>query len=51
MLAQDLKDQGFNAEAFHAGMKVEVKQKIQDDFLVSKIPIVGKRGERGDNKG
>ncbi|KAF4504562.1 hypothetical protein G6O67_008002 [Ophiocordyceps sinensis] len=39
-LAKDLTRQGFHAEAFHAGMKTEVKQQIQDDFMASKIPIV-----------
>ncbi|KAM4058367.1 DEAD/DEAH box helicase [Hirsutella rhossiliensis] len=39
-LAKDLTHQGFHAEAFHAGMKAEVKLQIQDDFMASKIPIV-----------
>ncbi|RDA88517.1 hypothetical protein CP532_6648 [Ophiocordyceps camponoti-leonardi (nom. inval.)] len=39
-LAQDLVGQGFKAQAFHAGMRTEVKQKIQDDFMADKIPIV-----------
>ncbi|PHH91984.1 hypothetical protein CDD83_9431 [Cordyceps sp. RAO-2017] len=39
-LARDLTRQGFRAEAFHAGMKAEVKQQIQEDFMASKIPIV-----------
>ncbi|KAK3374175.1 P-loop containing nucleoside triphosphate hydrolase protein [Lasiosphaeria ovina] len=38
--AEALQKAGFNAAAFHAGMKTEVKQKIQDDFMDSKIQIV-----------
>ncbi|RCI16538.1 hypothetical protein L249_1907 [Ophiocordyceps polyrhachis-furcata BCC 54312] len=39
-LADDLVRQGFRAVAFHAGMKAEVKQEIQDDFMADKIPII-----------
>jgi hypothetical protein len=39
-LASDLRDQGFQATAFHAGLKTEQKTKIQDQFMASKIPIV-----------
>ncbi|KAH8900418.1 ATP-dependent DNA helicase recQ [Thozetella sp. PMI_491] len=39
-LAKDLVKQGFDAAAFHAGMKPEEKSKIQDDFMASKIRIV-----------
>ncbi|KAK1756332.1 P-loop containing nucleoside triphosphate hydrolase protein [Echria macrotheca] len=38
--AKALKKQGFNAAPFHAGMKTEEKQAIQDDFMSSKIEIV-----------
>ncbi|KAK4234543.1 P-loop containing nucleoside triphosphate hydrolase protein [Achaetomium macrosporum] len=38
--AQVLKDQGFNAAAFHAGMKKEEKLFVQDDFMTGKIQIV-----------
>ena len=38
--ASVLRQQGFNAAAFHAGMKTEEKQRIQDDFMSSKIQIV-----------
>jgi len=38
--AKVLRKKGFNAAAFHAGMKTEEKQRIQDDFMASKISIV-----------
>ncbi|KAK3683307.1 P-loop containing nucleoside triphosphate hydrolase protein [Podospora appendiculata] len=38
--AKILKKKGFNAAAFHAGMKTEDKQRIQDDFMASRIQIV-----------
>lgn len=37
--AEVLKQQGFNAEAFHAGLKTERKQYVQDAFMASKIQI------------
>jgi hypothetical protein len=40
MLAHALKKQGFNADAFHAGMKVEEKRRVQDDFMAGNITIV-----------
>ncbi|KAH8902493.1 ATP-dependent DNA helicase [Coniochaeta sp. PMI_546] len=40
MMASDLKKQRFNASAFHAGMKVEEKRRIQDDFMTNKVDIV-----------
>jgi len=39
--AQVLVKKGFQASAYHAGMKAEVKLKVQDDFMASRIPIVG----------
>lgn len=39
-MASDLKKQKFNASAFHAGMKVEEKQQVQDDFMANKVSIV-----------
>jgi hypothetical protein len=33
LLAEDLRDQGFNARAFHAGMETAVKTKLQDEFM------------------
>ncbi|KAK0609998.1 P-loop containing nucleoside triphosphate hydrolase protein [Bombardia bombarda] len=38
--ARVLTNKGFSAAAFHAGMKAEEKQRIQDDFMASKIRIV-----------
>ena len=38
--ASALTGNGFNAAAFHAGMKTEEKQRIQDDFMASRIQIV-----------
>ncbi|KAI0887710.1 ATP-dependent DNA helicase [Annulohypoxylon maeteangense] len=40
LLADDLKDQGFDAVAFHAGLKTEAKTLIQDDFMANKVTIV-----------
>ncbi|RSL59037.1 hypothetical protein CEP54_007507 [Fusarium duplospermum] len=39
-LAHELTKSGFPAHFFHAGMKVEEKKKIQDEFMASKIQIV-----------
>ncbi|KAK9415245.1 putative P-loop containing nucleoside triphosphate hydrolase protein [Seiridium unicorne] len=39
-LAEDLVGQGFQAVAFHAGMKTEAKTDIQERFMASKIRIV-----------
>ncbi len=38
--AKVLRQQGFKAQAFHAGMKAEDKIRIQNDFMASRIPIV-----------
>ena len=32
-LAEDLRDQGFNAKAYHAGMETAAKIKLQDEFM------------------
>ncbi|KAI1398006.1 ATP-dependent DNA helicase [Hypoxylon fuscum] len=40
LLADDLIKQGFVAVAFHAGLKTDLKIRIQDDFMAGKIPIV-----------
>lgn len=39
-LASQLKRAKFNASAFHAGMKVEDKTRIQDDFMANRVEIV-----------
>ncbi|KAL2255620.1 hypothetical protein VTK26DRAFT_2998 [Humicola hyalothermophila] len=39
-LAADLRQEGFDAEAFHAGMKTEIKAEVQDKFLANKVRIV-----------
>lgn len=39
-LASLLKSKGFNATAFHAGMKVEDKTRTQDDFMANRVQIV-----------
>ncbi|OTB14641.1 hypothetical protein K445DRAFT_12890 [Daldinia sp. EC12] len=39
-LANDLKTQGFDTVAFHAGLKTEIKTQIQDDFMADKVRIV-----------
>lgn len=38
--AEVLKKQGFNAAAFHAGLKTERKQQVQDAFMAGRIQIV-----------
>ncbi len=38
--AKTLQARGFEAAAFHAGMKAQDKHRIQDDFMASRIPIV-----------
>lgn len=39
-MAHELTKNGFPSHFFHAGMKVEEKKKIQDEFMASKIQIV-----------
>jgi superfamily II DNA/RNA helicase len=39
-LAADLREQGFDAEAFHGGMRVDVKTEVQDKFLANRVRIV-----------
>ncbi|KAH8673331.1 P-loop containing nucleoside triphosphate hydrolase protein [Xylariales sp. PMI_506] len=39
-LATDLRNQGFSAKAFHAGMQSATKAQIQEDFMAGKIPII-----------
>jgi hypothetical protein len=39
-LAEHLTKKGFPAAFFHAGMKVEEKKAIQDEFMSSKIQTV-----------
>ena len=39
-LAKKLRDKGFNALSFHAGMKTEDKMRTQDQFMVSQVPII-----------
>ncbi|KAI0120770.1 ATP-dependent DNA helicase [Hypoxylon sp. NC0597] len=40
LLADDLKDEGFDAVAFHAGLKTENKTQIQDSFMAGRVNIV-----------
>lgn len=39
-LAEDLKDDGFNAEAYHAGLEKSVRDERQDKFLKDDINII-----------
>ena len=39
-LAQDLNNNGFKAEAYHAGMTAEKRSEIQENFLNDKTPII-----------
>ncbi|KAF5120838.1 ATP-dependent DNA helicase RecQ [Metarhizium anisopliae] len=40
LLAADLRNQGFDAEPFHAGLRVETKTQTQDKFLANEVRIV-----------
>lgn len=40
LLAQMLRKQGFNAKAFHAGMKTPDKTKIQDEFMAASEMVI-----------
>ena len=40
--AKDLKGLGFSAAAFHAGMKIEDKKRVQEDFMASRVRIVSR---------
>lgn len=39
-LAEDLKDDGYNAEAYHAGLEKKVRDERQDKFLKDEINII-----------
>jgi ATP-dependent DNA helicase RecQ len=39
-LAQDLRDEGYAAKAYHAGLSREVKDKNQEDFLRDEVKII-----------
>ena len=39
-VAQHLKEAGFNARAYHAGLEHRERKKVQDDFLSDKLKIV-----------
>jgi hypothetical protein len=39
-LAEDLRDQGFNAMAFHAGMETALKTQLQDEFMKCESLII-----------
>lgn len=39
-LAENLRAQGFNAKAFHAGMETEAKTRLQDEFMRGKDMII-----------
>ncbi|KAI3399745.1 hypothetical protein diail_5813 [Diaporthe ilicicola] len=39
-LASQLRQQGLDATAFHAGMRVEQKTQIQEDFMANRVRIV-----------
>jgi superfamily II DNA helicase RecQ len=40
MLAKDLREEGFEAQHFHAGMLTELKMKVQDEFMDSDNMII-----------
>ncbi|OTA52752.1 ATP-dependent DNA helicase [Hypoxylon sp. EC38] len=40
LLADDLKGKGFDAVAFHAGLRTELKMQIQDSFMAGRVAIV-----------
>lgn len=39
-IAADLRKKKFNAVAFHAGMRVEEKKAVQEDFMANRVTIV-----------
>ena len=39
-IAQKLRDAGFSAEAYHAGLTPKIRKQVQDDFLKDEIMIV-----------
>lgn len=39
-LAEFLKDKGYNADAFHAGLDNSLKKRIQDSFISGDLPII-----------
>ncbi|NRA37559.1 MAG: RecQ family ATP-dependent DNA helicase [Planctomycetes bacterium] len=39
-VAAHLQQNGFQAQAYHAGMKAENRSQIQDDFMSGKMPII-----------
>ncbi|KAI2607897.1 ATP-dependent DNA helicase [Hypoxylon sp. NC1633] len=40
LLAKDLANQNFDAVAFHAGLKTEIKTQIQENFMAGRVTIV-----------
>ncbi|PIQ21252.1 MAG: DNA helicase RecQ [Cytophagales bacterium CG18_big_fil_WC_8_21_14_2_50_42_9] len=39
-LTQKLKNEGYNAAAYHAGLSAQVRSRVQDDFLKDNVPII-----------
>lgn len=39
-LARDLRDAGFLAQAYHAGLEKEQRKRVQDQFIHDEIPII-----------
>lgn len=39
-VCQSLVEQGIRAEAYHAGLDHEVRTRVQEDFIMGKIPVV-----------
>lgn len=39
-LAEDLRREGFVAEAYHAGLTAEQRNKVQDDFINDRTPVI-----------
>ena len=40
MLAEKLRNSGYNAKAYHAGMDTQVRTSVQEDFINDRTPII-----------
>ncbi|GEQ85052.1 ATP-dependent DNA helicase RecQ [Patiriisocius marinistellae] len=40
MLASKLKEKGYDAKAYHAGLDAEERSKVQEDFINDRVPII-----------
>jgi len=40
MIAERLRDSGFQARAYHAGLSSEERSEVQEDFITDRVPII-----------